>query len=139
MVQVGADFIRVPGRTARSAARNEGEWLAAFWPAHPANLTNWAEPPISTPQLPDFAQEERLRSLLEIAESLQHSLSRIEERLEVVEQAVQEVQELTLGLTQEYYWTEDWQERESRAEGDFAEGRFQGFDSAEDLITELNS
>ena len=93
MVQAGANVISFYGRTARSAARDQGEWFEQLWHERVPNLPNWAEPPISAPQLPDFAQEERLRSLLEIAESLQHSLSRIEERLEIVEQAVQEVQD----------------------------------------------
>lgn len=40
---------------------------------------------------------------------------------------------------QEWFWSKDWQKAEREANRDFAEGRFDVFDSVEDLIADLHA
>jgi len=40
---------------------------------------------------------------------------------------------------QEYFYTKEWQEKETQADRDLAEGRYKEFDNVEDLIKDLNS
>lgn len=42
-------------------------------------------------------------------------------------------------MTQDYYWTERWQEGEREADDDIKEGRMLTFDSVEELIAELHT
>ena len=39
---------------------------------------------------------------------------------------------------QTWYWTPDWQEKENEADRDLASGRFQDFDSLDDLVKDLH-
>ena len=56
-----------------------------------------------------------------------------------LEEIAQDTHRLVLMMSQSYYWTPEWQAKERRADEDEALGRSKVFESADDLIAELNS
>lgn len=47
--------------------------------------------------------------------------------------------EITVRTDQLWFWSEEWQVRETAAEKDFAEGRFASFDNMDDFIADLDN
>ena len=56
-----------------------------------------------------------------------------------LQSAVEQQTKLLLAISQAYYWTPEWQEKERRAEAELQAGGGQVFDSAEALIQYLRS
>ena len=49
------------------------------------------------------------------------------------------VPKIAIDRTQAYFWTERWQQGERQAEEDLRSGRYQTFDTIEDMINDLES
>ena len=67
-------------------------------------------------------------------------------RMDLVHSIGLNTKEITLAVKaglidsdQAWWWHEDWQKDERRADKDLAEGRYKKFDNVDDLIKELNS
>ena len=82
--------------------------------------------------------QEKLNGLVETTMALQETIGYLDERIKNLEETLEQVYQVVLGISQEYYWTEEWQEKERRADEDEVFGRFKAFTSAEELIKELN-
>lgn len=88
--------------------------------------------------LVDPGQEEKLIVLLDVSKDLQRTVSSLEKKVQRLETLLEQTHTIALGISQTYYWTPEWQDKERRADEDARSGRSKRYSSAEELIREIN-
>ena len=63
--------------------------------------------------------------------------SDILDRLTGIEQKIEELHQMVIMMSQSYYWTDEWQSKEKRADEDARLGRSKSFESSADLFKDL--
>jgi hypothetical protein len=81
---------------------------------------------------------EQLDSARNQIKTLQQTVDQLTNKVQILEALMSESHQILLAFSQSYYWTPEWQAKEDRADEDAKLGRSQQYQSAEDLIAELN-
>ncbi len=81
--------------------------------------------------------EVKLDAALSEFDDLKRQLKSLAEKVEAIEEMVKESNEILVAFSQSYYWTQEWQEKEARAEEDLREGRYTQYDDVEEFIKEM--
>ena len=81
--------------------------------------------------------EVKLDAALSEFDDLKRQLKSLAEKVEAIEEMVKESNEILIAFSQSYYWTQEWQEKEARAEEDLREGRYTQYDDVEEFIKEM--
>ena len=81
---------------------------------------------------------EQLDSARNQIKTLQQTVDQLTNKVQMLEALTSESHQILLAFSQSYYWTPEWQAKEDRADEDARLGRSQQYQSAEDLIAELN-
>ena len=81
---------------------------------------------------------EQLDSARNQIKTLQQTVDQLTNKVQILEALMSESHQILLAFSQSYYWTPEWQAKEDRADEDARLGRSQQYQSAEDLIAELN-
>ena len=98
--------------------------------------TWWGPPPTVTTMQPQIS--EQLESAHNKIRTLQNTVDSLSSKVQNLQDLLSESHQMLLSLSQSYYWTPEWQDKEDRADEDAKHGRSQRYDSVEDLIAELN-
>ena len=67
------------------------------------------------------------------------TLDKIAVQLEQVARLFREIAQPTTPEDQSWYWSQQWQEQEKKADADIAAGRVEGFEVMDDLIADLDA
>lgn len=83
----------------------------------------------------------RLRLIIDVPADQQASVNQAIEQLQAEQRPVGGliVESLLTAVEQAYFWTPDWQAKEQAADADLAAGRYQRFDSMDDLLGFLDA
>ena len=84
---------------------------------------------------------QRLRLIIDVPADQQASVNQAIDQLQAAQRPVGGliVESLLTAVEQAYFWTPDWQAKEQAADADLAAGRYQRFDSMDDLLGFLDA
>lgn len=84
-----------------------------------------------------MATDQSAAALREV-KALRKTVQKLSGRVESLEELARESHKVILALSQAYYWTDEWQAKEERADEDDALGRAKRYESVAALLQELN-